>query len=93
MRSGYCFLGRLEDEADPSGEILYLAEHSGDPGPDCRVSVVPACMHGPVDLGREGDSRLLLDGEGVEVGSKPDDRSFAPDLESKPCARRVKPGL
>ena len=69
-RARPALLGRLEQEADRVGRGRRPKQGRG-PQQHGGMAVVAAGMHHPLGLGREGESCLLVDRQGVDVGPQP----------------------
>jgi hypothetical protein len=64
-------LGGLEEQDVAAGQVgRARRQHLGGAEQGGGVSVVAAGVHHPGDAGAEGEARLLLDGEGVDVGAE-----------------------
>jgi len=66
------FLGRLEDDVDGAGEVARLGEVAGRTEQHGGVAVVTAGMHHARVQRRIGQTGLLDDRQGVDVGPEPD---------------------
>lgn len=78
--SGKHLLGGLEQETHPP-VASDLRPGEGETEGDGGMGVMPACVHHPLDLGREGEASGLGDREGVEVRPEDDQRPLAADVD------------
>ena len=88
--AGHDLLGGLEDEADPSRELVG-DRREREPRPEQRrgVHVVTARVGHPRDGAGPRVVGPVLDREGVQVGTQGDHRSrTGPDVDDQPVARK-----
>ena len=75
---------RLEQEDITARELsAACAEGAGDAQERCHVDVVPAGVHGAVDVGVERYARVLPDGQPVDIGSQHDAAARRPPSNAK----------
>jgi len=86
-------LRRLEEDPCYSRQVIEGREGPGDADADRSVRVMTARVHETVYLRSVRRTSLLLDGQGIDVRSKADDRITRSDFDQEPDSVRANPGI